>query len=112
MSIAMNTASTAVAVASCSCSRGQRRATKAAAAAASSPRRARVAEGVAEQGAGERGEVPEHEDGEPGLPEPESLGPRLGLGDADGGRLVDRQLGGGEAPAAPVTWRRRDVWRP
>ena len=56
--------------------------------------RARVAEGVAEQGAGEGGEVPQHEHGKAGLPEPESLRAQLGLGDADRGRLVDGELGG------------------
>ena len=73
---AITAPTTAIATVSRSRSRGHSRAMKAAHAAASRPVRARVPEGVADEGADQRGEVPQHEDREPGHPEPETRGPR------------------------------------
>ncbi len=64
--------------------------------------RARVADHVSEERAGEGGQVPADVDADAGDPEAHRAGVRRALSERHGRRLVDREVGGGgAAPGIP-----------
>ncbi len=70
---------------------------------------ARVAEGIADEGAHQRHEVPQDEDSDPGGPEAQASSALLWLGDADGGGLVDGHVRSGETAQAAGVEETRDL---